>query len=185
MELARHKCGSLFAAVPRSGLTIELVPTYKVGGGSTSRLIHEHRHDTPQRYTQSHESHNSAAMNTVSSPPLPDCPVRCEVRVANNDVGQILLVSPPPHLPLTARTSHTRRVGWGSLVVAGAGAYYFAKKEIDADRRAKHLEIQRKQCKSPDSLPCPPTRYRLRPRQFPTPIHSQKPPSYYRLEPYR
>ncbi|KOS17189.1 hypothetical protein ESCO_005903 [Escovopsis weberi] len=33
-------------------------------------------------------------------------------------------------------------VGWGSLCVAGAGAYYFAKKEINRDRHAK-LEAQR------------------------------------------
>ncbi|KAH0614632.1 uncharacterized protein H6S33_000268 [Morchella sextelata] len=30
-------------------------------------------------------------------------------------------------------------VGWGSLIVAGGGAYYFAKQQINADRREKHL----------------------------------------------
>ncbi|KAG5982873.1 hypothetical protein E4U55_001204 [Claviceps digitariae] len=34
-------------------------------------------------------------------------------------------------------------LGWGSLCVAGAGAYYFAKREINADRQAK-LEAFRK-----------------------------------------
>ncbi|KAG6041590.1 hypothetical protein E4U41_003327 [Claviceps citrina] len=32
--------------------------------------------------------------------------------------------------------------GWGSLCVAGGGAFYFAKREINADRRAK-LEAAR------------------------------------------
>ncbi|KAJ6440012.1 hypothetical protein O9K51_07903 [Purpureocillium lavendulum] len=35
-------------------------------------------------------------------------------------------------------------LGWGSLCVAGAGAYYFAKKEINADRKAKLEEARRK-----------------------------------------
>ncbi|EFY87914.1 hypothetical protein J3459_010119 [Metarhizium acridum] len=34
-------------------------------------------------------------------------------------------------------------MGWGSLCVAGAGAYYFAKREINADRQAK-LQAARK-----------------------------------------
>ncbi|KAG6006567.1 hypothetical protein E4U21_006865 [Claviceps maximensis] len=33
-------------------------------------------------------------------------------------------------------------LGWGSLCVAGGGAYYFAKREINADRQAK-LEAAR------------------------------------------
>ncbi|KAJ6783300.1 hypothetical protein PWT90_11168 [Aphanocladium album] len=33
-------------------------------------------------------------------------------------------------------------LGWGSVCVAGAGAYYFAKREINADRQAK-LEAHR------------------------------------------
>ncbi|KAI5778673.1 hypothetical protein EDC01DRAFT_329561 [Geopyxis carbonaria] len=36
-------------------------------------------------------------------------------------------------------------VGWGSLIVAGAGAYYYAKKEINADRREKYLKRQQSQ----------------------------------------
>jgi len=36
-------------------------------------------------------------------------------------------------------------LGWGSLIVAGGGAYYYAKKEINADRRAKHLRMQQQQ----------------------------------------
>ncbi|PUU74812.1 hypothetical protein B9Z19DRAFT_998281, partial [Tuber borchii] len=34
------------------------------------------------------------------------------------------------------------RIGWGSLIIAGGGAYYFAKREINADRREKHLKRQ-------------------------------------------
>ncbi|KAI1423773.1 hypothetical protein F5Y12DRAFT_755988 [Xylaria sp. FL1777] len=34
--------------------------------------------------------------------------------------------------------------GWGSLCVAGAGAYYFAKKSINADRAQRFEETQRK-----------------------------------------
>ncbi|KAI0201142.1 hypothetical protein F4808DRAFT_425413 [Astrocystis sublimbata] len=35
-------------------------------------------------------------------------------------------------------------LGWGSLCAAGAGAYYFAKKSINADRAARYEEQQRK-----------------------------------------
>ncbi|KAI0185072.1 hypothetical protein EV127DRAFT_442627 [Xylaria flabelliformis] len=35
-------------------------------------------------------------------------------------------------------------LGWGSLCVAGAGAYYFAKKSINADRAQRFEEAQRK-----------------------------------------
>ncbi|KAG7417791.1 hypothetical protein DER46DRAFT_654657 [Fusarium sp. MPI-SDFR-AT-0072] len=34
-------------------------------------------------------------------------------------------------------------LGWGSLCVAGGGAYYFAKQQINADRQAK-MEAHRK-----------------------------------------
>ncbi|KAI1469998.1 uncharacterized protein F4812DRAFT_309256 [Daldinia caldariorum] len=34
--------------------------------------------------------------------------------------------------------------GWGSLCLAGAGAYYFAKKSINADRAARLEETRRK-----------------------------------------
>ncbi|KAG0636329.1 hypothetical protein HOY80DRAFT_891532 [Tuber brumale] len=36
-------------------------------------------------------------------------------------------------------------IGWGSLIVAGGGAYYFAKQQINADRREKHLKRQQLQ----------------------------------------
>ncbi|TVY35271.1 hypothetical protein LSUB1_G005712, partial [Lachnellula subtilissima] len=36
------------------------------------------------------------------------------------------------------------RVGWGSLCVAGGGAYYFAKKSINADRAARFEAEQRR-----------------------------------------
>jgi len=39
-----------------------------------------------------------------------------------------------------------------ALTLAGGGAYYFAKREIDADRREKHLKRQAKQRLSPPSL---------------------------------
>ncbi|KAM4066488.1 hypothetical protein HRG_000585 [Hirsutella rhossiliensis] len=42
-------------------------------------------------------------------------------------------------------------LGWGSLCVAGAGAYYFAKREINADRQAK-LEQARKKSDNIRSL---------------------------------
>ncbi|KAF2970903.1 hypothetical protein GQX73_g2724 [Xylaria multiplex] len=35
-------------------------------------------------------------------------------------------------------------LGWGSLCVAGAGAYFFAKKSINADRAQRFEEAQRK-----------------------------------------
>ncbi|KAK6509765.1 hypothetical protein TWF481_004495 [Arthrobotrys musiformis] len=31
-------------------------------------------------------------------------------------------------------------IGWGSLIVGGGAAYYFAKQSIDADRREKHMQ---------------------------------------------
>jgi len=38
-------------------------------------------------------------------------------------------------------------LGWGALCVAGGGAYYFAKKEINAERAAKHNAIMKKQAR--------------------------------------
>ncbi|KAI1435936.1 hypothetical protein GGR50DRAFT_271728 [Xylaria sp. CBS 124048] len=35
-------------------------------------------------------------------------------------------------------------LGWGSLCVAGGGAYYFAKQSINADRAQRFEEAQRK-----------------------------------------
>jgi hypothetical protein len=39
------------------------------------------------------------------------------------------------------------RYGWGVLCVAGAGAYYFAKKSINADRAARHEAEFQKQAR--------------------------------------
>ncbi|KAK0635230.1 hypothetical protein B0T17DRAFT_484284, partial [Bombardia bombarda] len=41
--------------------------------------------------------------------------------------------------------------GWGSLCIAGAGAYYFAKRSINADRQSR-LEEQRKKKSMVESL---------------------------------
>ncbi|RPA86351.1 hypothetical protein BJ508DRAFT_411511 [Ascobolus immersus RN42] len=35
-------------------------------------------------------------------------------------------------------------LGWGSLIVAGGGAYFFAKRQIDADRKEKYIALQAK-----------------------------------------
>ncbi|KAK2814126.1 hypothetical protein FQN50_000530 [Emmonsiellopsis sp. PD_5] len=35
-------------------------------------------------------------------------------------------------------------VGWGSLCIAGGGAYYFAKKSINRERASRHEEAQRR-----------------------------------------
>jgi len=37
-------------------------------------------------------------------------------------------------------TARSVWVGWATLMVAGAGAYYFAKKDIDAHRREQELK---------------------------------------------
>ncbi|KAM0433980.1 hypothetical protein ACHAPT_003924 [Fusarium lateritium] len=42
-------------------------------------------------------------------------------------------------------------LGWGSLCVAGGGAYFFAKRQINADRQAK-LEAHRKKKQMIESL---------------------------------
>jgi lysyl-tRNA synthetase class I len=59
--------------------------------------------------------------------------------------------------------------GWGTLIVAGAGAYYFAKKSINAERAAKaeaerqrriyqyHLEHSQDQQSPSTSSPAPPS----------------------------
>jgi hypothetical protein len=40
---------------------------------------------------------------------------------------------------------HVNRVGWGALCVAGGGAYYFAKKSINADRASRYeAELKKK-----------------------------------------
>ncbi|KAK5627336.1 hypothetical protein RRF57_003051 [Xylaria bambusicola] len=41
-------------------------------------------------------------------------------------------------------SARAARAGWGSLCLAGAGAYYFAKKSINADRAERFEEAQRK-----------------------------------------
>ncbi|RAL09168.1 uncharacterized protein BO97DRAFT_352349, partial [Aspergillus homomorphus CBS 101889] len=39
----------------------------------------------------------------------------------------------------------SNRIGWGTLCVAGGGAYYFAKKSINADRQSRfETEMKRK-----------------------------------------
>ncbi|KAJ8126687.1 hypothetical protein O1611_g6950 [Lasiodiplodia mahajangana] len=53
-------------------------------------------------------------------------------------------------------------LGWGSLCVAGAGAYFFAKKSINADRAQRFEEAQRKKriiesLEHPNSNPPKPT----------------------------
>jgi Domain of unknown function (DUF4748) len=47
--------------------------------------------------------------------------------------------------------SNLLRVGWGSLCVAGGGAYYFAKQSINSDRQQRHEE-QYKQRQVQDHL---------------------------------
>ncbi|KAK4185014.1 hypothetical protein QBC35DRAFT_476738 [Podospora australis] len=48
-------------------------------------------------------------------------------------------------------TINYNSAGWGSLIVAGGAAYYFAKQNIDADRRTR-LEEQRKRKSMVESL---------------------------------
>ena len=43
--------------------------------------------------------------------------------------------------------TYVRRYGWGVLCVAGGGAYYFAKKSINADRAARHEAESKKQAR--------------------------------------
>ncbi|RPB19886.1 hypothetical protein L211DRAFT_793358, partial [Terfezia boudieri ATCC MYA-4762] len=35
--------------------------------------------------------------------------------------------------------------GWGALIIAGGGAYYYAKRDIDASRREKFRKLQHQQ----------------------------------------
>ena len=68
--------------------------------------------------------------------------------------GQVFLVRTPRHRSTSTSPPLTIdyiRLGWGSLCVAGGGAYYFAKKSIDADRRAR-FEDQRRKKAMVDSL---------------------------------
>lgn len=50
-------------------------------------------------------------------------------------------------------TARSVWMGWATLMVAGAGAYYFAKRDIDAHRREQELKGLRGteflECKSP------------------------------------
>ncbi|MCJ1278957.1 hypothetical protein MMC21_006778 [Puttea exsequens] len=36
-------------------------------------------------------------------------------------------------------------IGWGSLIIAGGGSYYFAKRQINRDRAARHEEVLKRQ----------------------------------------
>ena len=47
--------------------------------------------------------------------------------------------------PLFQLTLCSHRYGWGALCVAGGGAYYFAKRSINADRAARYEAEQKKQ----------------------------------------
>ncbi|QUC22424.1 uncharacterized protein UV8b_06665 [Ustilaginoidea virens] len=47
----------------------------------------------------------------------------------------------------------THRLGWGSVCVAGAGAYYLAKREITADKQAK-LEAARRKRQAIRTMEC-------------------------------
>ncbi|PYH96120.1 hypothetical protein BO71DRAFT_448849 [Aspergillus ellipticus CBS 707.79] len=43
------------------------------------------------------------------------------------------------------KTDRANRIGWGTLCVAGGGAYYFAKKSINADRASRfEADVKRK-----------------------------------------
>ncbi|KAH0841852.1 hypothetical protein AYO21_03168 [Fonsecaea monophora] len=46
-----------------------------------------------------------------------------------------------------ANRATTHRIGWGVLCVAGGGAYYFAKKSINADRAARFEAEQQKKAR--------------------------------------
>jgi hypothetical protein len=78
-------------------------------------------------------------MNTVS---LPHATARMH---ANKTTGQISIVRHPHTRFHHSRTAHDNvrdtnthnSYGWGTLIVAGGGAYYFAKRSINADRAAK------------------------------------------------
>ncbi|KAK2736867.1 hypothetical protein FQN55_001362 [Onygenales sp. PD_40] len=64
-------------------------------------------------------------------------------------------------------------VGWGSLCVAGGGAYYFAKKSINRERASRHEEAQRRkeqalakeQSTKYSRQPAPPPQYTPQPSQ--------------------
>jgi hypothetical protein len=64
---------------------------------------------------------------------------------ANKTTGQISIVRHPHTRFHHSRTAHDNvrdtkthnSYGWGTLIVAGGGAYYFAKRSINADRAAK------------------------------------------------
>ena len=47
---------------------------------------------------------------------------------------------PPSNYPLPPT-----RIGWGALIIAGGGAYYYAKRDIDASRREKFRKLQQQQ----------------------------------------
>ena len=53
--------------------------------------------------------------------------------------------TPSPILSAPFDISNTPRLGWGTLCVAGGGAYFFAKRSINADRATRHqAEMQKK-----------------------------------------
>ncbi|CCX34916.1 hypothetical protein FPQ18DRAFT_251106 [Pyronema domesticum] len=45
---------------------------------------------------------------------------------------------------ITSNSYHLFRYGWAALIVAGGGAYIFARRDIDASRRQKALDLRRR-----------------------------------------
>ena len=49
-----------------------------------------------------------------------------------------------PHQPLTSNQKASVAYGWGVLILAGGGAYYFAKRSINADREERAAMNERR-----------------------------------------
>lgn len=50
----------------------------------------------------------------------------------------------PPHQTLTSNQKASVAYGWGVLILAGGGAYYFAKRSINADREERAAMNERR-----------------------------------------
>jgi hypothetical protein len=95
-------------------------------------LIGNHEHSAPARSVSPRSSQLTARRSSRSSTSLSSSQFlpTAQQTIAQQTIAQQTIAQ---HIA----TNSPRSYGWATLIAAGGGAYYFAKKSINADRAAK------------------------------------------------